>query len=157
MAGEGRAFSSVAEAIMAFDRGELDLQSNVKLRLDDIVPPARRRDARGLGAGSAADPRDHPGPRAVQRGAAGGLPVRRTTRSARRALGGIVNDLAERYTKVEVAATLDALKDTGFHWATRSGVTISIEDVVTPAEARPRSSSGYEGQAEKVQSSTSAA
>jgi DNA-directed RNA polymerase subunit beta' len=46
----------------------------------------------------------------------------------------IVNDLAERYTKVEVAHALDALKDTGFHWATRSGVTVSIDDVVTPPE-----------------------
>ena len=38
----------------------------------------------------------------------------------KKALGTIVNDLAERYTKVEVAASLDALKDAGFHWATRS-------------------------------------
>ena len=44
----------------------------------------------------------------------------------------IVNDLAERYPKVQVAATLDALKEAGFHWATRSGVTIAIDDVVTP-------------------------
>ena len=29
---------------------------------------------------------------------------------------------------------LDALKDAGFHWATRSGVTVAISDVVTPAE-----------------------
>ena len=45
----------------------------------------------------------------------------------------IVNDLAERYPKVEVAASLDALKEAGFRWATRSGVTISISDVATPA------------------------
>src|SRR5213079_3580881 len=51
----------------------------------------------------------------------------------KKAMGAIINDLAERYTKVEVAASLDALKDTGFHWATRSGVTVSIEDVVTPS------------------------
>ncbi len=44
----------------------------------------------------------------------------------------IVNELAETYPKVEVAAALDALKDVGFHWATRSGVTIAIEDVVAP-------------------------
>ena len=65
-------------------------------------------------------------------------------------LGVIVNDLAERYTKVEVAAALDALKDTGFHWATRSGVTVSIEDVVTP----PRKAEileVFEEQAAKVQ------
>ena len=29
-------------------------------------------------------------------------------------------------------AALDALKDAGFHWATRAGVTIAIEDVVAP-------------------------
>ena len=62
----------------------------------------------------------------------------------KKVLGGIVNDLAERYPKVQVAATLDALKEAGFRWATRSGVTISIEDVVTPPKkardprSRPR-------------------
>ena len=39
-------------------------------------------------------------------------------------LGRIVNDLAERYPKVDVASCLDELKDLGFHWATRSGVTV---------------------------------
>ena len=33
---------------------------------------------------------------------------------------------------MQVAATLDALKEAGFHWATRSGVTVAIADVVTP-------------------------
>ena len=66
-------------------------------------------------------------------------------------LSGIVNDLAERYPKVVVAATLDALKAAGFHWATRSGVTISIEDVVTPA-AKAGILDRHEGRAEKVQS-----
>ena len=44
----------------------------------------------------------------------------------------------------QVAATLDALKETGFHWATRSGVTIAIEDVVTPEakQADPRAPRG---------------
>jgi DNA-directed RNA polymerase subunit beta' len=39
MEGEGRAFGSVAEALMAFDRGELKLQSRIKLRVPDVVPP----------------------------------------------------------------------------------------------------------------------
>ena len=39
-AGDGRAFSSVAEAIMAFDARELDLSSRVRIRLDDVVPSA---------------------------------------------------------------------------------------------------------------------
>ena len=37
--GDGRAFSSMAEAIMAFDRGEIALQSTVKIRIGDVVPP----------------------------------------------------------------------------------------------------------------------
>lgn len=37
--GEGRVFSSQAEAIMALDRGELDLNATIKLRMSDLVPP----------------------------------------------------------------------------------------------------------------------
>ena len=68
----------------------------------------------------------------------------------KKALGTIVNDLAERYAKVEVAASLDALMDAGFHWATRSGVTVSIDDVTTPA-SKAEILGEYEAQAEKVQ------
>ena len=49
--GEGRAFSSVAEAIMAFDRGEISLQSKVKIRIanaegDSEIDRTRRSVAR---------------------------------------------------------------------------------------------------------------
>ncbi|HET9872973.1 MAG TPA: DNA-directed RNA polymerase subunit beta', partial [Propionibacteriaceae bacterium] len=37
--GEGRVFSSVSEAILAYDARELDLQARVKIRFDDTVPP----------------------------------------------------------------------------------------------------------------------
>ena len=37
--GEGRAFSSLAEALMAYDAGELDLQAKIEIRLPGIVPP----------------------------------------------------------------------------------------------------------------------
>src|SRR5690554_1325918 len=37
---EGRAFSNIGEAIMAYDLGELDLQAKIKLRVEgDTVPP----------------------------------------------------------------------------------------------------------------------
>ena len=41
----------------------------------------------------------------------------------------IINDLAERYPMIVVAQTVDKLKDAGFYWATRSGVTVSMADV----------------------------
>ena len=116
-------FSSVAEAIMAFDAGELDLQAKVRIRLDGRR--ARRPAAKapeGWRAGSARRcvettlgralfnetlPRDYPFV---------------DDEVDKKRLSPIVNDLAERYPKVQVAATLDALKEAGFHWATRSGV-----------------------------------
>ena len=50
-----------------------------------------------------------------------------------------------------MAATLDALKEAGFHWATRSGVTISIDDVVTPAGQAGDPRPATRSRAEKVQ------
>src|SRR5699024_8165339 len=55
-----------------------------------------------------------------------------------------------RYSKVDVANALDNLKDIGYYWATRSGVTISIEDVITPAR-KPEILATYEEQDAKVQ------
>eukprot|EP01037_Dinobryon_pediforme_P005909 gene5909-5978_t len=66
-------------------------------------------------------------------------------------LGLIVDNLAEGYPKVTVAVTLDALKSLGFYWATRAGVTIGIEDVVTPAKDKAIILAASEEVAEKVQ------
>ena len=65
-------------------------------------------------------------------------------------LSQIVNDLAERYPKVEVAATLDRIKDAGFYWATRSGVTVALSDILTPPN-KGEIVAKYEKQAAKVQ------
>ncbi|GGO72575.1 DNA-directed RNA polymerase subunit beta' [Nocardioides deserti] len=130
--GEGRAFSSPAEAIMAFDRGEISVQSKIKVRVDD---EGTLDTTLGRVLFNDTLPIDYPFV---------------NYEVGKKQLGAIVNDLAERYTKVEVAASLDALKDTGFRWATFSGVTVSIEDVVTPADKKEILSS-YEAQAAKVQ------
>src|SRR5690606_38607840 len=61
-----------------------------------------------------------------------------------------VNDLAERYPKVVVAATLDNLKSAGYYWATRSGVTIAVSDIVVP-DAKPEILATYDAQDEKLQ------
>src|SRR3712207_769971 len=148
-AGDGRVFGSTAEAIMAFDRGEIELQSLVRIRLEDVVPPEGAVLPEGWAVGQS-----------VGLETTLGRPLFNETLPAdyrfvndevgKKQLGVIVNDLAERYTKVEVAHALDALKDTGFHWATRSGVTVSIDDVVTPPE-KSEILARYEGDAEKVQ------
>src|SRR5690349_10428276 len=135
--GEPHAFSSTAEAIMAYDKGALGLQERAWIRLDEVF---------GVDNGSVNEAWEQPEDWEP------GAPARVLTSLGRvlfnealpedyrfvnyqvpkKELGAIVNDLAERYPKVHVAASLDALKSAGFHWATRAGITIAIDDVVTP-------------------------
>ena len=147
--GEGRVFSSVAEAIMAKDSGSLDLNAVVTLRLTDVVPaegeapegwapgtPLLMKTTLGRAIFNEALPADYP--------FVGEL-------ADKGQISVIVNDLAERYPKVEVAATLDRIKDAGFYWATRSGVTVALSDVLTPP-SKAGILAGAEGKAAKVQS-----
>ncbi|MFF7732548.1 MULTISPECIES: DNA-directed RNA polymerase subunit beta' [unclassified Streptomyces] len=158
--GEGRSFASVAEAIMAFDAGELSLQSKIDVRFPVGTIPPRGWTPPAPEQGGEADAGEWQQ----------GDPFRLNTTLGRalfnellpedypfvdyevgkKQLSEIVNDLAERYPKVIVAATLDNLKAAGFFWATRSGVTVAISDVVVP-EAKKEIVKGYEAQDEKVQ------
>src|SRR5690606_37339803 len=122
--GEGRVFASTAEAIMAHDRHEIALQSKVKIRFTDTVPPRDWQAPEGW----------EPGQPFLLETTLGRALFNETLpddfpyvnyECGRKELGAIVNDLAERYPKVAVAAALDALKDAGYYWATRSGLTIS--------------------------------
>jgi DNA-directed RNA polymerase subunit beta' len=147
--GDGRHFSSTAEAIMAFDRGEIALQSKVTIRLTDTLPPEGDADPEGWSEGQPLRLETTLG-RALFNETLPSSYRFVNSEVGKKQLGVIVNDLAERYTKVEVANALDALKDTGFHWATRSGVTVSIDDVVTPPQ-KAEILAAFEGQAAKVQ------
>ncbi|MEI8056078.1 MAG: DNA-directed RNA polymerase subunit beta' [Actinomycetes bacterium] len=149
LAGEGRAFSSVSEALMAFDAKAIMVASKIKLRCVDVMPPLGWEVPDGWAVGDAFILDTTLG-RALFNET---LPIDYpfvNTEVDKKVLGGIVNDLAERYAKVQVAATLDALKEAGFYWATRSGVTISIEDVVTPPK-KAQLLAEAEARAEKVQ------
>jgi DNA-directed RNA polymerase subunit beta' len=146
--GEGRAFSSIAEAILAFDQHSLDLNAKVRIRLEHVwfaegeAPEGFVQGDKvlmnttlGRALFNETLPTDYPYIEAV---------------ADKGQLSAIVNDLAERYPKVEVAASLDRIKDAGFRWATRSGVTVALSDILTPPNKR-EIISGYEKQAAKVQ------
>ena len=62
--------------MMAFDRGEIALQSKIKLRFAEVVPPVGYETPEGWEHGSAAHARDDAGSRHLQRGAAGQLRLR---------------------------------------------------------------------------------
>ena len=133
--GEGGAYAAPAEALMAYDLGDLSLQAAIKLRMFDGQPPAEVElpedwqpgdgyivdTTLGRALFNEALPSDYPYV---------------NQQVDKKVLGDLVNRLSERYMKIDIAETLDRLKELGFHWATRSGVTISIDDVVSPPKKR---------------------
>src|SRR4029079_12449938 len=151
--GDGRAFASDAEAQMAFDARELGLQTPVRIRLNGVSGGDN-----GRGEPGTAPEGWELGQPVVLETTLGRvlfnetLPVgyRFINYEVRKGqLSAIVNELAETYPKVQLAATLDALKEAGFHWATWSGVTIGIEDVVQPPRKR-EILERYEKEAERI-------
>ena len=134
--GEGRAFSSISEGLMAYDQGTLSLQAKIKLRSTRGGENVVRETTMGRALFNEVIPEAYP---YVDYDV------------TKKLLGQIVDNLAEGFPKVTVAQTLDALKALGFYWATRAGITIAIEDVVTPAK-KAQILEGYEVKADKVQS-----
>ena len=65
-------------------------------------------------------------------------------------IGSIVEDISASFGRQEVANALDAIKSLGFRYATKSGLTISIDDVVTTSE-KAEILNKYEEQAAKVE------
>ena len=137
---------------MAVDRGALSVQAQIKVRLTQQRPPRDLEnelfpEGWNYGDGWTATttlgrvlfnellPADYPF-------------VNEQMPKKRQAT--IINDLAERYPMIVVAQTVDKLKDVGFYWATRSGVTVSISDVLVPPE-KPAIIEDFEAQADKIE------
>ncbi len=131
-------YSSPAEAIMAMDRGVLSVRAKIKMRLSDQRPPAdveaelfpdgwkpgdvwTTETTLGRVMFNELLPQDYPFV---------------NEQMHKKVQARIVNDLAERYPMIVVAQTVDKLKDAGFYWATRSGVTVSMADVLVPPQKK---------------------
>jgi len=68
----------------------------------------------------------------------------------KREISSLVTRIADRYPQTDVAETLNNLKNLGFHWASRAGVTVSISDVLTPPN-KQQLMDKFEKRAEKVE------
>ncbi|QWW19282.1 DNA-directed RNA polymerase subunit beta' [Schaalia sp. 19OD2882] len=143
------AYSSPAEARMAFDNGDLHLNARALIRFSGIVPPVGWQAPEGWNEGDDVLLETSLG-RAIFNEQ---LPVDYPFVNevvGKKQLGQIVNALTERYPNVLVAESLDALKAAGFHWSTWSGVTIAFSDI----QASPRKEeilARYEERAAQVQ------
>jgi len=143
--GDGRAFSSVKEAVMAYDFGHISLQAKIKVRIKDKNVPELTPDEDG------------------------NLPLLETTVGRlifnealpseypyqnkvidQRELAVIIEECSDRFGKVQVAEILDAIKTLGFYFSTRAGITIGVTDVLEPP-SKPTILNEHEKMAEKVE------
>src|SRR5262249_46527344 len=62
----------------------------------------------------------------------------------------LIGELVQEYPRAVVAESLDKLKDLGFEFATRAGLTISIADVRTPTR-KAELLDKFESEADKVE------
>ena len=111
--GEGKYFSSLDEAIMALERGILDLHAKIKVKyrgkvtestlgrfiFNDILPP--------------------------------GIDFKNETMNKKN-LKNFVDECFDRCRKEEIIRLIDNLKKIGFDWATKSGTTFSMADIHVP-------------------------
>ncbi|WP_172135290.1 DNA-directed RNA polymerase subunit beta' [Adlercreutzia sp. ZJ473] len=129
--GEGRAFIDIDDAMNAYDaRADLDLQAKiwVRLRVDCKVATAfgvfeehkagdRIQTTVGRIIFNNVLPMDYPF---------------LNYEMNKKEISRLVEDVTNTYELSEVPPILDGLKDAGFHYATRAGVTVSVYDATVP-------------------------
>ena len=156
--GAGRSFADIDEAQMAYDIGELSLHAPIKMRTynmaGDPVAHAELKDF--IGHLLTDEPID------------GNVPVETTFGRAllnsvlpddfplldavvlKSDVRLIIGEIIERYDKNVVQRTLDGIKELGFEFSTRAGLSIGLNDVVTP-EDKAEILAVFEARAEKVE------
>ncbi|MDQ3946217.1 MAG: DNA-directed RNA polymerase subunit beta' [Actinomycetota bacterium] len=168
-AGEGRSFASLAEATLAYDRssfhaGDLSLHARIRVRMPGGKFPEDRFPVRSDANPTAPvvkrlEATNGDEPRVLVETTLGRLLLNDAFPGdfpfvdgavKKRDMTVVVDELVRRYPKAVVAESLDGLKDLGFHFSTRAGLTISIDDVKTPPD-KASILDGFEKEAEKVE------
>ena len=129
--GEGRAFIDFADARNAYDaRADVDLQAKIEVRLskdtrvanafgkfEDMKAGQRIKTTIGRIIFNDSFPEDYPF---------------LNYQMNKKEIGRLVEDVTNRYPLADVPEILDGLKATGYHYATRAGITVSVYDATVP-------------------------
>jgi DNA-directed RNA polymerase subunit beta' len=147
------AFGSEAEALLALDAG-FPVHDPIKIRLDgkalsDSVLPEGYDPEAAEWAGRTPVIRTTIG-RVIFNGAFPDDFTFRDHQVLKADIARLVDEVVHTYDRATVEQVLDNLKNLGFHYATRAGVTIGVEDVTTP-EAKARILDDHEKRAAKVE------
>ena len=152
-------FGSVTEALMALDHRRIKVHDPIRVRLDagKTLPAEARKVAEERAAAAEAGV---VAPRPLVTTTVGRLILNSVFPLSeeyvnrpllKSDIGRLVDACVRRYDRKTVGEILDGLKEVGFHWATRAGVTIGVEDVTTPPD-KAKILDAYEQRASKIES-----
>ena len=134
--GEGRVFRHNWEVLRALDEGTVKIHAKIKMRKTDgenfETTPGRLLFEEAL-------PETY-----TARFGHIAKPIKK------KEMGELVEVLSDHFTNAQVADALDAIKAICYRYASQSGLTVSIDDVKTPASKR-KLLDEYEKQAENVE------
>ncbi|WP_417119321.1 DNA-directed RNA polymerase subunit beta' [Olsenella phocaeensis] len=144
--GEGRVFADFDDAMNAYDcRDRVDIQAKVTVRVsseDANVVEGDRRVFRVMeGRGQFRDYDVTERPVRIETSVGRVIFNRQCLpadypfinfKMSKGDISALVNDCCDRYSTAEVEPILDAIKHSGFHYATRAGLTISVWDAAIP-------------------------
>ena len=141
--GEGRVFIDFDDAVNAYDaRADIDLQAKIEVRLNRDTQVAT---AYNVFEEHKAGERIHTtvGRIIFNRSLPDDYPFLNYQMN-KTEIGRLVGDVCDRYSPSEVPPILDGLKSTGFHYATRAGLTVSVYDAVVPPQKDEILDAAYE-------------
>lgn len=137
--GEGKLFADLDEVVLAYELGQVDLHAKIKLRTKVLVTKRRFTKIIDTTVG-----------RAIFNTA---LPEELRYIDEEMDKGKLRQLVAECYQKLgsEATATMvDEIKDLGFKYATRSGLTIAVSDITIP-EAKERILQDVSAEADEIE------
>jgi DNA-directed RNA polymerase subunit beta' len=139
--GEGRTFGSVDEVLMAWDAGEVETQTPIRLRYNGpLIDMTTAYDDQAIVHAEAIEAKNH-----MLNTTVGRVILHDNMPPAfpfinglmkKKGLGQLVSYTYLRYGPEMTVTMLDHIKELGFYYATRAGITVSINDLVVPPGKR---------------------
>ncbi len=147
--GENKVFASPAEVRMAYDHGEVELQARIRVRMplvknaDEVDEEGRPLAAPGAqasnGAGRTEMVTTTVGRVLLNEIVPPEVPFSEVNRTMKKKeLGNLIDIVYRRAGDKATVIFADRMKDMGFSFATRAGISISIKDMTIPAEKQQR-------------------
>src|SRR6266699_499167 len=139
--GEGRTFGSIDEVLMAWDSGEVETQSAIRLRYSGpLIDMTTAYDEQAIVHAEVVDAKNHMLNTTVGRvilydNMQKGMPFINALLK-KKGLGQLVSYTYLRYGPEMTVSMLDHIKELGFYYATKAGITISIDDLIVPPGKR---------------------